>query len=90
MRNNGDYIEGVRPGIATRKYLQKRISFFGQIGAIVVCVMGSGPMLANVLAAGQVSLALVVTNVYIIASFMLGLIEQVSNMRLRKKYKQLL
>ena len=90
MRNNGDYIEGVRPGIATRKYLQKRISFFGQIGAIVVCVMGSGPMLANVLAAGQVSLALVVTNVYIIASFMLGLIEQVSNMRLWKKYKQLL
>lgn len=90
MRNNGDYIEGVRPGIATRKYLQKRISFFGQIGAVIVCLIGAGPMLANVLAVNQVSLALLITNVYIIASFMLGLIEQVSNMRLWKKYKQLL
>lgn len=90
MRNNGDYIEGVRPGVETRKYLQRRISFFGQVGAVIVCVMGGGPMLATVMTLGQVSLALLITNVYIIASFMLGLIEQVSNLRLWKKYKQLL
>lgn len=90
MRKNGDYIESIRPGLMTRKYLQKRISFFGQIGAIIVCIMGGGPMLATVLTSGKVSLALLVTNVYIIASFMLGLIEQVSNMRLWKKYKPLL
>ncbi|MFS1664259.1 accessory Sec system protein translocase subunit SecY2 [Streptococcus sp. zg-JUN1979] len=90
MRNNGDYIEHIRPGEMTRRYLQSRISFFAQVGAVIVCVMGGGPMLISVLSAGQISLALLITNVYIIASFMLGLIEQVSNLRLWKKYKPLL
>lgn len=90
MRNNGDYIEGIRPGIATRKYLQHYISIFAQIGALIVCILGGVPMLANVTSTEQVSLALLVTNVYIIASFMLGLIEQVESLRLWKKYDKLL
>ena len=93
MRNNGDYISGKKPGEETIKYIQYVVNSFAQFGAFTVIIFGGLPMLA-VLLQGQgknsVSIALLISNAYIIVSLLLGVIEQVDTMNSWKKYKNLI
>lgn len=93
MRNNGDYIEKIRPGEETRKYIQRKINILAQFGAVFVILIGGLPLLVIVLQNGtteNVSLALLISNVFIISSLLLGVIEQVNILQNWKKYKNLI
>lgn len=93
MRNNGDYIEKIRPGEKTRKYIQRKINILAQFGAVFVILIGGLPLLVIVLQNGtteNVSLALLISNVFIISSLLLGVIEQVNMLQNWKKYKNLI
>ncbi|MBF0819589.1 accessory Sec system protein translocase subunit SecY2 [Streptococcus danieliae] len=93
MRNNGDYIEKIRPGEQTRKYIQGKINVLAHFGACFVILMGGLPLLFIVLQKGSsenVSIALLISNVFIISSLLLGVIEQVNMLQNWKKYKNLI
>lgn len=93
MRRNGDYIEKIRPGEVTRKYIQRKINILAQFGACFVILMGGVPLLIIVWQKGtseNVSLALLISNVFIISSLLLGVIEQVDMLQNWKKYKNLI
>ena len=93
MRNNGDYISGKKPGEETLKYLRLVINSFAQFGAFTVVVLGGLPLLAVSLQGqgkNSISIALLISNAYIIVSLLLGVMEQVDTMNSWKKYKNLI
>lgn len=93
MRNNGDYIEKIRPGEETRNYIQRKINVLAHFGACFVIIMGGLPLLFIVLqkaSSENVSIALLISNVFIISSLLLGVIEQVDTLQNWKKYKNLI
>ena len=93
MRNNGDYISGKKPGEETLKYIQHVVNSFAQFGAFTVVVLGGLPMLAVSLQGhgkNSISIALLISNAYIIVSLLLGVMEQVDTMNSWKKYKNLI
>ena len=93
MRNNGDYIEGIQPGNPTKKYIQTKVNYLAQFGAMTVILIGGIPLLTIVLQGGRtgnVSIALLINNAYIVSSLLLGVIEQVGMLQNWKKYKNLI
>lgn len=93
MQKSGDYITGVLPGKPTRKYIQQIINRLAHFGAITVVLLGGLPLLVTTLqsgGSGEVSLALLVSNAYIIVSLLLGVVEQVNSMQSWKQYKELI
>ncbi|MBM7636169.1 accessory Sec system protein translocase subunit SecY2 [Streptococcus saliviloxodontae] len=90
MRNNGDYIEHVKPGKPTQQYIQKKLNILMQIGAVLVIFMGAGPLFFLVGQSGKTSLALLISNIFIVISLMMTVIEQVTTLSNWKKYKDLL
>lgn len=89
MRNNGDYIEGVQPGKATKLFIQEKVNSLAQFGALTVIVIGGLPLLFLLLQGeqdGSVSIALLINNAYIVSSLLLGVIEQVNTIQSWKQY----
>lgn len=93
MRNNGDYIEGIQPGNPTKRYIQTKVNYLAQFGAGTVILIGGIPLLVVVQQGGRtgnVSIALLINNAYIVSSLLLGVIEQVGMLQNWKKYKNLI
>lgn len=90
MRKNGDYIDRVRPGKETQLFLQHKIDILAQVGAIYTMVVATLPLWLVRGDDSVTSLALLISNVFIITSLMLGIIEQVQTIRLWKQYKDLI
>lgn len=90
MRKNGDYIENIRPGEPTRRYITNRLWKLALLGAVYTVLMGGVPMLIVWSRGGEMSLPLLITNIYIVTSLMLGLVEQVSVLRSWRAYKELI
>lgn len=90
MQKNGDYIEGVRPGKATRDYIYFYLNRLTFVGVVYTCLMGGLPLLMVWGQSGEVSLALLMNNIYIVTSLLLGIIEQVTILRSWKKYGDLI
>lgn len=91
MQRSGDFIEYIRPGKPTQRYLNQYVSFFAQIGAAIVISLAGLPLLIIVLQKSQqVSLALLVSNIFIVISLVFGIIEQVRSFNSWKQYNNLL
>ena len=90
MQKNGDFIEGIRPGQATRDRMNFYLKRLTAIGAIYTCFMGGFPLLLVWSQGGEVSLALLINNVYIVTSLLLGVVEQVHVLQSWKEYGDLI
>lgn len=90
MRQGGDYIEFVRPGKETELYLRRYLSILSQIGAIFVCVIGVVPLLFIIGQGDKTSIAMLVSNIFVVTSLMLGIVEQVNVLLTWRKYGKLL
>lgn len=90
MQKNGDFIEGIRPGRATRDRMNFYLKRLTAIGAIYTCFMGGFPLLLVWSQGGEVSLALLINNVYIVTSLLLGVVEQVHVLQSWKEYGDLI
>lgn len=90
MQNNGDYIEHIRPGQETAAYINRYLNTIIVIGTIFVVVMAGGPLLLRWYQGGEVGLALLVNNIYIVTTLMLTVIEQVNTLQSWKKYDKLI
>ncbi|MBG9366826.1 accessory Sec system protein translocase subunit SecY2 [Streptococcus sp. NLN64] len=93
MRNNGDYIEGVRPGKDTKDFVQRKVNSLAQFGALTVMLIGGLPLIFLVAQGapdGSVSIALLINNAYIVSSLLLGVIEQVNTIQGWKQYKNVI
>lgn len=90
MRKNGDYIENVRPGEETRQYITNRLWKLALLGAIYTTLMGGLPMIIVWSQGGEMTLPLLITNIYIVTSLMLGMVEQVSVLQSWRAYKELI
>lgn len=90
MQKNGDFIEGIRPGRATEKYINHYLWRLSIVGAVYTSLMGGLPMFLVWHQSGQMSLALLVNNIYILTTLMLGIVEQVSVMQTWKEYGDLI
>lgn len=90
MQKGGDFIEGVRPGLATKKYINKYLWRLTIIGAIYTAIMGGLPMLIVWSQSGQMSFALLINNIYIMTTLMLGIVEQINVMLTWKQYNDLI
>lgn len=90
MRKNGDYIVGVRPGKATKAYISFYLNRLTLLGALYTTVMGGLPLLVIWSRQGEIGLALLINNIYIISTLMLGLVEQVHTLRSWTHYKDII
>ncbi|MBF8970459.1 accessory Sec system protein translocase subunit SecY2 [Streptococcus sp. NLN76] len=93
MRNNGDYIEGVRPGKDTKDFVQRKVNSLAQFGALTVMLIVGLPLIflvAQWASDGSVSIALLINNAYIVSSLLLGVIEQVNTIQGWKQYKNVI
>lgn len=90
MRISGDYIEGIRPGRATERYIRHRLNQMTFIGAVITSLIGGFPLLLVLGNPDKVSLALLINNGYIITTMMLGVIEQLDVLRSWRKYHNII
>ncbi|HFI0107238.1 TPA: accessory Sec system protein translocase subunit SecY2 [Streptococcus suis] len=90
MQKGGDFIEGVRPGLATKKYINKYLWRLTIIGSIYTSIMGGLPMLIVWSQSGQMSFALLINNIYIMTTLMIGIVEQINVMETWKQYNDLI
>ncbi|MFU2181234.1 accessory Sec system protein translocase subunit SecY2 [Streptococcus pluranimalium] len=90
LQKSGDYIEHVRPGEATRIYIARYLKYLAIIGAFYTALVGGLPLLLVWKQSGEVGLALIVNNIYIVTTLLLGLVEQVDIIRSWKRYGNLL
>ncbi|HFI0306847.1 TPA: accessory Sec system protein translocase subunit SecY2 [Streptococcus suis] len=90
LQKSGDYIEHVRPGKPTKAYLAHYLKCLSFIGAIYTALVGGLPLLFMWYQSGEVSLALLINNIYIVTTLLLGMIEQVDTIRSWKRYGELL
>ncbi len=90
LQKSGDYIEHVRPGEATRVYISRYLKYLAIIGALYTALVGGLPILLVWKQSGEVGLALIVNNIYIVTTLLLGLVEQVDIIRSWKRYGNLL
>lgn len=90
MRRGGDYIEHVRPGKETERFIRKRLTIFAHIGAIFICLIGVGPLFLTIGKSDMTGIALFVSNIFIITSLMISIIEQIDMLLTWKKYGKLL
>ncbi|MBL3715484.1 accessory Sec system protein translocase subunit SecY2 [Lactococcus muris] len=94
MRQNGDYIDFVRPGDETRRFIQSKVNLLAQFGAWMVLLLGACPLAVVVLTqqgnSDNISIALLVSNAYIVSTLMLGIIEQVNMLQNWKNYKNII
>lgn len=90
MQKNGDFIEGIRPGKATQDYINAYLKRLTAIGAIYTCFMGGLPLLLVWSQGSEIGLALLINNVYIVTSLLLGVVEQVHILQSWKEYKDLI
>lgn len=89
MQLHGDYIEYVRPGKDTADYINHYLKYLIAIGTIFVMVMGGGPMLVRWSQGGEVTLVLLITNVYIVTILMMSIVEQIETLQSWKRYQKL-
>ncbi|MCM0723987.1 accessory Sec system protein translocase subunit SecY2 [Streptococcus iniae] len=93
MRNNGDFIEGIKPGQATKEFIHNKVKLLSQFGAIMVVLIGGGPVLIAVIqnsGGGNISIAMLISNAYIITTLILAVVEQVNTLQNWKKYRNLI
>lgn len=90
MRKSGDYIVNVRPGKETQDYIEFYLWRLALIGAIYTSVMGGLPLLFVWSQKGELGLALLVNNIYIVTSLLLGMVEQVRIIRSWKSYRDII
>ncbi|MGV3000345.1 accessory Sec system protein translocase subunit SecY2 [Streptococcus suis] len=90
MQKSGDYIENVRPGEATRKYISFYLNRLTLVGAIYTCLMGGVPLILVWSQQGQISIALLINNIYIVTTLLLGIVEQVRILRSWREYDEII
>ncbi|HFU3728526.1 TPA: accessory Sec system protein translocase subunit SecY2 [Streptococcus suis] len=90
MQKNGDYIEGVRPGKSTQKFLTIKLNRMAFIGAIYTCFMGGLPLYLTWYFNADTGLGMMVNNIYIITTLMLTIVEQVDIIQSWKKYDHII
>lgn len=90
MRENGDYIEHIRPGVPTSRYINEKLLRLAQIGALPICLLGAVPLLVILGQPQLMNMALMVNHVYIISSLMMNIIEQVTILQSWKRYGDIL
>ncbi|HFI0787817.1 TPA: accessory Sec system protein translocase subunit SecY2 [Streptococcus suis] len=89
LRNSGDYIDGVRPGKLTKKYLSRIVVYLGIFSGLFLAVMTCVPLL---LALGNKNYQTVaaMTGVFMmISGMLLVVIEEVQTTRLIRRYNTL-
>ncbi|HFI0265504.1 TPA: accessory Sec system protein translocase subunit SecY2 [Streptococcus suis] len=90
MQKNGDYIEGIRPGKSTQKFLTAKLNRMAFIGAIYTCFMGGLPLYLAWYFNADTGLGMMVNNIYIITTLMLTIVEQVDIIQSWKKYDDII
>ncbi|KXT76465.1 accessory Sec system protein translocase subunit SecY2 [Streptococcus sp. DD12] len=89
LRKNGDYIASVAPGLATRQFIQSKVTALAQFGALVVLMVGGVPLLYGVLQGNDpqtILLSILIGDVFMLAGFFLDVIEQVTTLRNWRRY----
>lgn len=90
LKKSGDYIEGVRPGKATQDYINRYLWKLAVIGAVYTSLVGGLPMLAVWSQQGEIGIALLINNIYIMTTLMLVIVEQVDVLQTWKQYSDII
>lgn len=90
MRNNGDYIEFIRPGKDTQAFIQRKIHYLAQIGAIICCTLGGVPLLFSIGKEQSNVLTLLFGNIFIITSLMMTIKEEIGMLSIWRDYHGIL
>lgn len=89
LRNSGDFIDKVRPGKSTKRYLKQKVTYIGVFNGIVLTIFAAIPMLLAVGNALLSDLATLVGMIMMISSMILTIIEEIRVIRLVKGYNSL-
>ena len=90
MKKNGEYIDGIYSGVETERFLRKKISIFAKFGAAFIVLVCGVPTFISVAYPEYASISTLFSYIFIVTSLMFTVIEQVSILRISKKYSQVL
>lgn len=90
LRINSDYIEHIKPGKDTERYIRQKLNQMTFFGALITTLIGGLPLLIVLGNPDKVSVALLINNIYIITTMMLGVIEQLDVLQSWRQYKKMI
>lgn len=89
LRQSGDYIPHIRPGLATKSYLSRYVSYFAGFNATYLVVLTGIPLVVSLIYPEAQPLVGLVGVLMMTAGIVLNLREEVKVMHLKKGYKTL-
>lgn len=89
LQQAGDYLLGVRPGVATRQRINQVVLICGMIGALYNMILAGGPMLLVVQHPSQMNIYMLPGYILMVVGFSMGMIDQINTLEIRRKYRPL-
>ncbi|MBF0714052.1 accessory Sec system protein translocase subunit SecY2 [Gemella sp. GH3] len=89
LRKNGDYIDNIRPGKNTEKYLSRIVFKFSIIGSIYIVILAGLPVIYSISSKQGFKYMMISGTVLILSSLVYNILEQVKIILIRNKYKTL-
>ena len=89
LQQAGDYLLGVRPGVATRQRINQVVLICGMIGALYNMILAGGPMLLVVQHPSQMNIYMLPGYILMVVGFSMGMIDQINTLKIRRKYRPL-
>lgn len=87
MQKSGDYIDGIKPGMPTKKFLEKRVKMLATTGAIYVAVFLGIPTLVAVFYEPFRPYAMIPGTLLLLTGVVLSVYDQIKLLTLGKKYR---
>lgn len=89
LNKNGDYIDNIRPGINTEKYLSSIVFKFSVIGSIYIVAIAGLPIIFSLKSGLGFRSMMISGTVLILSSLIYNILEQIRIILIRNKYKTL-
>lgn len=87
MQKSGDYIDGIRPGMPTKKFLQNKVKMLSTIGACYVAVFLGVPTLVAVFYESFRPYAMIPGTLLLLCGVIQSVYDQIKLLTLGKKYR---
>lgn len=87
MQKSGDYIDGIRPGMPTKQFLEKRVRLFATVGACYIALFLGIPNIVAVFYVSFRPYAMVPGTLLLISGVVMNVYDQVKLLTLGKTYR---
>lgn len=87
MQKSGDYIDGIRPGMPTKQFLEKRVKLFATVGACYIALFLGVPNIVAVFYVPFRPYAMIPGTLLLVSGVVMSVYDQIKLLTLGKTYR---